>query len=214
MTIAANIESIREHIGSVKLIAVSKTVDLPQVEEAAKTGVIDFGENRALELKRKQEAFPNLNWHFIGRIQTNKLKDIVGCATLIHSISSIHAIEATDREAKKLKITQDILFQVNVSGEVSKDGFVEDELPSALASLENFENVSVKGLMTMAPISDPTAAKQCFEALALLKEKLEKFNGLSGRIQLKELSMGMSQDYPIAIQAGATMIRVGSSIFT
>ena len=213
MTIATNIESIRPHIGDVKLIAVSKTVDLPQVEEAANAGITDFGENRAPELKRKQEAFPNLNWHFIGRIQTNKLKDIVGRAKLIHSISSIHAIEATDKEAKKLGLTQDILFQVNVSGEPSKDGFAPSELPLAFASLEDNKHICVRGLMTMAPISDPEGAKQCFETLAQLKEKLGVFNGLSGRIRLNELSMGMSQDYSIAIKAGATMIRVGSSIF-
>lgn len=211
--IAAALENGIDPDADVLLMAVSKTVGLDEVAEAIAAGIHDFGENRAAELKRKQEAYPEENWHFIGRIQTNKLKDIVGRSRLIHSVSSTHALDAIEKQAAKLDIVQEVLLEVNVSGEESKDGFTADELGGALEHASTLAHVSVRGLMTMAPFGDTGIARQVFEGLRSIRDAHAASVKVCDNITLNELSMGMTQDYREAVQEGATIVRLGRSIF-
>ncbi|MGI6220369.1 MAG: YggS family pyridoxal phosphate-dependent enzyme [Coriobacteriales bacterium] len=222
--IAAHIAAARDDIASalaestdpardVLLIAVSKTVGLEEVAEAIAAGVHDFGENRTAELKRKQEAYPEENWHFIGRIQTNKLKDVVGRACLIHSVASLHALDAIEKQAAKLDIVQPVLLEVNVSGEESKDGFAPAELDGALEHASGLSHVRVDGLMTMAPLGDTETARTVFENLREMRDKRAARFKVCNNIGLNELSMGMTQDFREAVREGATMVRLGRSIF-
>ncbi len=202
---------------SVTLMAVSKTVGLGDVQAAIEAGVHDFGENRTAEFKRKHDAYPDQNWHFIGRIQTNKLKDVVGRACMIHSVASVHAAQAINKIAAKQDIVQPILLEVNVSGEESKDGFSPDEIANAIEQCAAFNNVEVRGLMTMAPLGELDTAKRVFKRLYQIEEELKvSYNSNDcnfKNIALDELSMGMTQDFIEAVQEGSTIVRLGRSIF-
>lgn len=197
----------------VLLMAVSKTVGTDEVAAAIEAGVHDFGENRTSELKLKSEAFPGENWHFIGRIQTNKLKDVVGRACLIHSVASLHALDAIEKQAAKIGVVQPVLLEVNVSGEESKDGFAEEELEGALAHASGLGHVEVRGLMTMAPLGEIDTARRVFGRLREIRDKTNVIFDYSGNIALTELSMGMTQDFVEAVHEGSTMVRLGRSIF-
>jgi len=224
MSIGDNIAGIRQEIADacqrsgrnpaeVRLVAVSKTVGLSEVASAIAAGQHDFGENRSSLLLEKSAAYPGERWHFIGRIQTNKLKDIVGRACLIHSLASERALIAVDRRAELAGISQDVLLEVNVSGELSKDGLAPDEVDALLHSAASMAHVRVQGLMTMAPLGDLAAARKAFAALHQLRDGLAAAYNSCDNICLKELSMGMSDDYPIAVEEGATIIRVGRSVW-
>ena len=210
------IDAARRRAGrddEVLLVAVSKTVDLPEVERAIEAGVHDFGENRTSELVRKAAAFPEQNWHFIGRIQTNKLKDVVGTACLIHSVASRHALEHIQKHASRLGIVQPVLLEVNVSGEESKDGFAPDGLLDALRFSEQLDAVEVRGLMTMAPLGSPEVARGVFANLRELRDTYKVYFEKSGNVHLEHLSMGMTQDFEEAVEEGATIVRLGRSVF-
>jgi len=197
----------------VKLVCVSKTVGPDTVGEALASGMRVFGENRAQDFDVKQARFPDAEWHFIGRIQTNKLKLVVGRAALIHSVSSVHALQAIERLASRADIVQDVLFEVNASGEESKDGFSPDDLPSAFDAMVDCTHVRACGLMTMAPHGDSMRARESFGRLRALRATYgARYEG-AANIVMKELSMGMSEDYGIALEEGATIIRLGRSIF-
>ncbi len=221
--IAQHIEDARKRIAQtlaetgsdrdVLLMAVSKTVGLEEVRAAIDAGVHDFGENRAAELKRKHDAYPEENWHFIGRIQTNKLKDVVGRACLIHSVASVHAAEAIDKIAAKMQIVQPVLLEVNVSGEESKDGFAPEELAEALERCSKLEHVEVRGLMTMAPLGELDTARHVFGRLREIEAELKVTYSKNDNVALCELSMGMTQDFEDAVREGSTIVRLGRSIF-
>ncbi len=198
----------------VLLLAVSKTVDLDQVELAIEAGCCAFGENRPDELIRKQAAFPSEHWHFIGNIQSRRIKDIVGVADLIHSVCKLEHLAKIDAAAKAKGIRQAILLEVNVSGEESKSGFSPERMHQVVRSCAALENIELKGLMTMAPRSDEDAIETTFGGLAKLKEELNSFIKENGwDISLSELSMGMTEDWPRAVHYGSTIIRVGRAIF-
>ncbi|MBM7558875.1 YggS family pyridoxal phosphate-dependent enzyme [Marinitoga litoralis] len=193
------------------LIAVSKTFPIEYIKEAYDFGIRDFAENKAQELRYKAQELSDLdiNWHFIGRIQTNKIKYIVPVAKYIHSVYREKEIEEIDKVAKKYNKIQKILIELNVSGEESKGGITENELKDLLEFSKQFENVQVVGLMTMAPYTDnEEIIRNVFLKLKSLRDEYIKYYP-----NLKELSMGMSNDYHIAIEAGSTMLRIGSSIF-
>ncbi len=222
--ITSHIEQAREGIAqslaksddpsrSVLLMAVSKTVGIEEVQAAIDAGVHDFGENRAQELQKKSAAYPNENWHFIGRIQTNKLKEIVGTACMIHSVSSIHVLDAIQKQAAKKDVVQKVLIEVNVSGEESKDGFVEADVEDALEHATELPNVEVCGFMTMAPLGELDVARQVFRRLREIRDKYKVLFVNSDNVKLTELSMGMTQDYTEAVEEGATVVRLGRSIF-
>ena len=195
----------------ITLVAVSKTEPLRYIEELLSYGVRDFGENKAQEFRDKYNLLNNgINWHFIGHLQKNKIKYVVGKAELIHSVDSIDIAEAVNKKAVDLSVSQNILLEVNTSGEDSKFGIRNEKDLFEIASFcKNASNINLLGLMTMAPFTkDEPAIRKSFSALRNMKEKLNE-QGFG----LTELSMGMTNDYEIAVEEGATILRVGTAIF-
>lgn len=199
---------------SVRLIAVSKTVGLPQVSEAISLGQTDFGENRTKLFKEKYEAFPQANWHFIGRLQSNKAHEVVGKSYLIHSLDRMSLLYAIEKSASKLNIVQDVLLEVNISGEESKAGLIPEDVPPFIEELYKCKHVRCLGMMTMAPLGDITIARKTFAGLRKLAQEMKARYEERGTISFDELSMGMSNDYTVAIREGATMVRIGRKIFS
>jgi pyridoxal phosphate enzyme (YggS family) len=199
------------HPDDVTIVAVTKTVGIPEVRAAIVAGVSDFGENRAQEFVGKYGLFPGVRWHFIGTLQTNKVKDVVGRAYLIHSVDSLHLLRAIDRRASESGVIQDVLLQVNISGEDAKHGFCPEDVRDALEAASDMESVTVRGLMTMAPLGRAEDARWVFRRLRELAESLSALR-LNG-VELDELSMGMTSDFRVAVEEGATIVRVGRAIF-
>ena len=190
---------------NVLLIAVSKTRTAEEIAEAVSAGCRDFGENKAQEMSKKYELFPELNWHFIGRLQKNKVKYIVGKSCLIHSVDSIDLANEIEKRAKAAGVIQDILIQVNAAGEVQKGGVSLKDAGMLLNYIsENCPSVRVRGFMEIAPeTDDPENVRVYFKQVCDL---FKEYN-------MDILSMGMSGDYKVAIEEGATCIRIGSAIF-
>ena len=198
----------------VLLLAVSKTVDLDQVAEAIAGGARAFGENRPDELLRKQAAFPEMNWHFIGNIQSRRIPDIVSAADLIHSVSKPEHLPKIDKAAHAHGKIQDVLLEVNVSGEASKSGLRPEEVLGVIEQAADLPAVRIRGLMTMAPRADEEAIEETFGGLARLREELQAQLDSEGvAVTLSDISMGMTEDWPQAIEDGTTMVRVGRAIF-
>lgn len=197
----------------VTLIAVSKTKPEYMVEEAYSTGQRDFGENKVQELTRKKEILPgDIRWHLIGHLQTNKVRQVVGKACLIHSVDSLHLAETISREAGKKGIDVPVLVEVNVAEEETKFGVTSEETIALVESIAALPNLTVKGLMTIAPfVSDPEDNRPVFQKLRQLSVDIAAKN--INNVTMSVLSMGMTNDYEVAIEEGATMIRVGTGIF-
>ena len=197
----------------VTLIAVSKTKPTSMIEELLPLGVVDFGENKVQELTAKEEALPSgLHWHMIGHLQRNKVKYIVDKAYLIHSVDSLRLAEAVSQEAVKKGVTANILIEVNVAGEDSKFGVAPEETAALAEAISKLPNIAVKGLMTIAPfVENAEENREVFRNLRKLSVDIEekKFNNVTMAV----LSMGMTGDYEVAIEEGATMVRVGTGIF-
>lgn len=213
---ADNLNRIRESLGArpVKLIAVTKYVGMDGLAEAIASGVTEFGENKIQDALVKQEhlagAGKKVNWHFIGHLQTNKVKKAVGKFALIHSVDSFRLAEEISRTAEKLSIVQPVLLQVKILPDPGKSGFTPDELRNAVPELMALRGITMEGLMTITPLSeDPMVWRNCFNGLKALRDELNQKHGLA----LKELSMGMSQDWKEAVNCGATMVRLGRAIF-
>lgn len=199
---------------SVLLCAASKTQTAATVALAAELPIDIFGENRVQELVEKQEAgaYKSTPLHFIGHLQTNKVRQVVGTASLLHSIDSEKLMRAVEKEAARQNIVQDILLEVNLAGEESKSGVLPEALPHLAALSEELLHLRVLGLMCVPPrTADKDAQHKAFETMRLLSEKLSDM-GLS-RLEMRHLSMGMSGDFEAAIEEGSTIIRVGTSIF-
>lgn len=217
MSVAANLARIREKLkgANVTLIAVSKYASLEQVIEVCKNGVTEFGESRVQDALDKQEQMPpdmaqHIRWHFIGHLQTNKIKKIVGRFALIHSVDSMRLAKELNAAAEKSSTVQPVLLQVKVVEDPGKSGFSPQELRDVFSELKTFSALRIDGLMTMAPlVDDEEIWKQCFNGLRILRDELQE----SFDIKLRELSMGMSDDWEVAVTCGATMIRIGRSIF-
>lgn len=198
----------------VLLLAVSKTVDLDQVQEAIEGGAHAFGENRPDELLRKSAAFPDQSWHFIGNIQSRRIADIVSAADLIHSVSKAEHLAKIDKAAAKIDKVQPVLLEVNVSGEASKSGFHPSEVLSIIEEAASLPAVRIQGLMTMAPRADEEAIEASFSGLARLRDELQRQLDDKGiDVTLSDISMGMTEDWPQAIERGTTIVRVGRAIF-
>ena len=197
----------------VTLIAVSKTKPMSMIEELLPLGVVDFGENKVQELTAKEEALPSgIHWHMIGHLQRNKVKYIVDKACLIHSVDSLRLAETVSQEAEKKGVTANILIEVNVAGEDSKFGVSPDETAALAEAISKLPNIAVKGLMTIAPfVENAEENREVFRNLRKLSVDIEekKFNNVTMAV----LSMGMTGDYEVAIEEGATMVRVGTGIF-
>jgi len=195
----------------IKLIAVSKNFGVAHIKEAFAAGQIDFGENRPQELDGKAKLIDEkICWHFIGNLQRNKVKYVVKWAEFIHSVNSLSLAEEINKRAKKLCKIQKVFVEVNTSEESTKQGLADElEIETLVYKIKEMKNLKLTGLMTMAPFTDDeNKIRKSFKFLRMLKDKFVK-NG----VELKHLSMGMSADYKIAIEEGATMLRIGSAIF-
>lgn len=195
----------------IRIIAVSKNTGVGLINEAIAAGLKDLGENKAQEFSEKFPLFSeDLNWHFIGHLQRNKVKNVVGKACFIHSVDSVKLAKEINEQAAKLGIVQRILIEVKTSGEAEKFGLTNYSEVIELAQFcSSSANLKLVGLMTMAPFTDEEKiVAKCFSDLRKLKEELNN----SG-FNINELSMGMTNDYEIAIKEGATMLRLGTAIF-
>lgn len=197
----------------ITLIAVSKTKPVSMLQEIYELGIRDFGENKVQELSEKHPQMPkDLNWHLIGHLQTNKVKQVIDKACLIHSVDSIRLAEAIEKEASKRNLMINVLLEVNVAEEESKFGFKVDEVKKAIHQIATFPHVRIKGLMTIAPfVENPEENRSIFAHLKKLSVDIAAEN--IDNVSVDILSMGMTNDYQIAIEEGATMIRVGTGIF-
>ncbi len=197
----------------VTLIAVSKTYPIENIEEAIECGYRNFGENHVQELVSKYENVSTpVNWHLIGHLQTNKVKYIVDKVALIHSVDSVKLAKEIEKQAAKHDIVVNILLEVNVANEESKYGFKVDEVMDAVKEISMMPHIRVKGLMTVAPfVANPEENRGIFRQLFDLSVDIQKQK--LDNIDIDTLSMGMSNDYEVAIEEGATMVRVGTAIF-
>ena len=200
----------------VTLVAVSKTKPISDLQEAYDAGQRSFGENYPQEMRDKHEALPaDIQWHFIGHLQTNKIKYIITYVTLIHSIDTANLLEAVNKEAKKHNRVVDCLLQFHIALEQTKFGLDLDEARQLLDSeaFKEMQNVRICGVMGMGTFTDDMEeVRKEFKHLKSIFDTLKK-DYFADQPQFKEISMGMSEDYPIAIEEGATLIRVGSKIF-
>ena len=224
MSVAENLKTIRERVDAaceragrrpeeVALIAVSKTKPLSMLQEAYEAGARDFGENKVQEILEKYPEMPeDARFHMIGHLQTNKVKQVVGKAVLIHSVDSLHLAEKIEQEAAKRDLTADILLEVNVAREESKFGLMLEEVIPLLEEVKNLPHVRVRGLMTIAPnVENPEENRKHFKKLYQLYVDIKSKNIDNGTMSV--LSMGMTGDFEVAVEEGATMIRVGTGIF-
>ncbi|MBR5535267.1 MAG: YggS family pyridoxal phosphate-dependent enzyme [Clostridia bacterium] len=206
------IEKAKKRAGredGVTLIAVTKTHGVDLIREAYDHGCSTFGENRVQEMMDKFDSFPEASWHLIGHLQKNKAKYVVGKAELIHSVDSFELAEEINRIAQKKNVIQDVLLEVNISGEISKYGLTTDEIKDIIIKIRELAFIRVRGFMTMAPKCDePEMVRWVFKKARELFDFYRKDN-----VDFDTLSMGMSGDYTVAVEEGATMVRVGSLIF-
>ena len=225
MSIAENVAAIRRELEKaalaagrdpreIQLCAATKMNDAEAVRQAIAAGVDCCGENRVQELTQKlaQHAYDGAPVHFIGHLQTNKVKQVVGKVALIQSVDSLRLLSAIDAEARKQGIVQDILLEINIGQEESKSGFREEEILPLLEKIGDFSNICVKGLMAIPPISQNSGDNlKYFQKISHLSVdiKAKKYDNVT----VKCLSMGMSGDYQDAIRCGSTMIRIGTAIF-
>lgn len=213
LRINAAAETAGRDTSSLRLVAVSKTRPATDVVEAFAAGQTVFGENYVQEFTAKSvEVKEPVEWHFIGHLQSNKVKYIAGLVTLIHSVDRLSLAQEISRQWGRLGRCCDILLQVNISGEPSKSGTTETEALQLVRAMALLPHIRVRGLMTMPPFfDDPEAARPFFAALRALSQTIAAEN-IPG-VVMEELSMGMSGDFEAAIQEGATLVRVGTSIF-
>lgn len=211
--IAAACEKAGRQRSEVTLIAVSKTKPVELIRDAIDYGMKDFGENKVQEMCDKMEIISEkLNWHMIGHLQRNKVKYIVDKAYLIHSVDSLRLAEQINSEAEKKNVICNILIEVNIAGEESKFGVAKDEVKPLLEAIKNLKHVHVKGLMTIAPfVDDAEDNRKYFREMHKLFIDMRQEN--TDNVSMEVLSMGMTGDYQVAIEEGATMVRVGTGIF-
>ena len=215
--VKANIEAACKRVGSepkdVRLVAVSKTKQIYLIEEAIEAGQDTFGENKVHEMCDKMEVLPdNIKWHMIGHLQRNKVKYIAGKVELIHSVDSIRLAKQISDEAQKQSIEIPVLLEVNVAREESKFGFFTEETEDACREISKMPGIRVKGLMTSAPfVENAEDNRKYFKKLYELAVDIQSKN--IDNISMRELSMGMTGDYVVAVEEGATIVRVGTGIF-
>lgn len=215
MNIEDNVKNFLQEIPEdVVLVAITKTVDVEKIKQAIKSGITQIGENKVQEALSKYSDLKefNLKWHLVGSLQTNKVKKAVQIFDLIHSVDTLKLAEVINKEALNINKMQDVLLQVNVSKEETKSGFDIDNIFDFLPEISKLQNIKVRGLMTIANNTlDESQIRLCFRKLKNLEEEINKkafFND-----KLTELSMGMTNDFKIAIEEGSSIIRLGRAIF-
>ena len=206
-------EKVGRDVNEVTLIAVSKTKPYTAIEEALPTGVKDYGENKVQELCDKYEILPkDIKWHMIGHLQRNKVKYLVGKTSLIHSVDSIRLAEQIEKEYAKADEIANILIEVNMAQEESKFGITSEETEQLVREIAKFPHIRIKGLMTIAPYTDnPESNRVYFRNMKKLSVDIENKN--IDNVSMSVLSMGMTGDYQVAVEEGATLVRVGTGIF-
>lgn len=222
--IRKNIENIKDRMqkaaaksgrnpDDIKLLAVTKTVGTDKIQEAIEQGILDLGENRVQELSKKYDIIDSkYNWHLIGHLQTNKVKYIVDKVAMIHSVDRVELAEEIQKRAAQIGKTVDVLIQVNVSGEESKFGIAPEHTKDMVRNISGMKNIKVKGLMTIAPyVEDPEEIRFVFKELKKIFIDIQQEN--IDNIDMSFLSMGMSNDFEIAIEEGANIIRIGTLLF-
>jgi pyridoxal phosphate enzyme (YggS family) len=195
----------------VTLVAVTKTVTSEVAAILPELGVLDLGESRPQELWRKAAAIPSARWHMIGHLQRNKIERTLPLVKLIHSVDSLHRLQAIEEEAAKRGLQPAVLLEVNVSGETTKQGLAPEELPGLMPYVAGLKQVRVAGLMTMAPLAEDL--EQTRPVFAGLRKLRDQFRDAVAGQAITELSMGMSNDYEIAVEEGATLVRIGTALF-
>ena len=198
----------------VTLVAISKTFPATAIEDAVIAGASDIGENYVQELLQKKEALSErlVRWHFVGHLQSNKVKYIAEWIHLIHSVDSVSVAREIDKGAQHAHRTIEVLIEVNTTGEQTKYGLTPDTAIGFVKSLSDLEHVRIAGLMTIGPfLPDPEASRPMFRTLRLLKEEISLLH--QSNVQMNHLSMGMTGDFEVAIEEGATLIRIGTAIF-
>ena len=201
-------------VDDVRLVAVTKTVDIDLAQALIDLGQTDLGENRVQELLRKDGALADadVTWHMIGHLQTNKVRKVLGVCQCIHAVDSLHLAQEVSRRAAALDVVPEILLEVNVSGEEAKFGLTPEETRDVAAEVAELPNLKLAGLMTMAPfVDDAESVRPVFVRLRELCDAIADLK-LPG-VTMTHLSMGMTQDYTIAVEEGATLVRVGSALF-
>lgn len=225
MSIAGNINDVKSNIAraaadypefsapEVQLIAVTKTLGIEPIREAYDCGQRDFGENRVQEILEKYPEFPkDVRWHLIGHLQTNKVKYIVDKVHMIHSLDSLKLAEEIEKRAAAIDRVIPCLIQVNIADEDTKFGLQKYDTIDFVKEMVRFPHIAVEGLMTIGPhVTDEEQIRTVFQELRQLKEEITTL--ALPAVKMRELSMGMSSDYPVAVREGATMVRVGTTIF-
>ena len=212
-----NIKQACEKVGrnpeEVTLIAVSKTKPYTAIEEALPSGILDYGENKVQEMCEKMEILPkDIHWHMIGHLQTNKVKYIVGKTALIHSVDSLHLAKEIEKQAAKNNVIVPILIEVNIAEEESKFGIHKEETIALVREVAQMQHVHIRGLMTIAPyVENPEDNRPYFKGIRQLSVDIKQEN--IDNVDMDVLSMGMTGDYMVAIEEGATLVRVGTGIF-
>ena len=210
--ISAACQRSRRDRSAVTLVTVTKTIPIDLAAILPELELLDLGENRPQELWRKAAALPkNVRWHLIGHLQRNKIEQTLPLVNLMHSIDSVRLLQALDQEAGKQQRTPEVLLEVNVSGEGSKQGFAPGEVADLTSTLQALRHVRIGGLMTMAPLQPPEQCRPLFAALRRLRDQLRE--RLTQRHDVRHLSMGMSNDFEVAIEEGATFVRLGTVLF-
>ena len=205
------VKEILKDVSPAKLVAATKYVDEKEIEELEKCGCFYFGENRVQAFMDKYEKYHGQgHWHFIGTLQKNKVKYIIDKVDLIHSVNDYGLIDELEKQASKRDIEVHILLQVNIAREESKHGFDEDDMDNVMVYLKNCPHLIVDGLMMMAPNIEVEDTRIYFQKT---KQLLDRLKNAYPQYPLKELSMGMSQDYKVALEEGATIVRIGRALF-
>ena len=211
MRIDENIKVLLKELGIAKLVCVTKTIDPERINESIRAGATIIGENRVQEFEDKYDEILHCEKHLIGHLQTNKVKKAVNLFDVIQSVDSLKLIQEIDRKSESIDKVQKVFLQINIGNEPQKFGFVSDEIGQVITDIHSLKNVHVKGLMCIPPFVSPDQTRLYFKRMKTLFDEMKQ--EVQDNINIQELSMGMSNDYRIAIEEGATMVRVGSAIF-
>jgi pyridoxal phosphate enzyme, YggS family len=214
MTVDENIKTILKELGNTKLVCVTKTVDPFNINEAIKAGAVIIGENRVQEFEDKYDEVLPVERHLIGHLQRNKVKKAVELFDVIQSVDSMKVIQEIDKKAQDIGKIQKVFLQVNIGNEPQKYGFGLEEIRQVITDIRSLRNIMVTGLMCIPPYVPPEQSRHYFKRMKALFDELKReYQDKEDNIDIRELSMGMSGDYRVAIEEGATMVRIGSAIF-
>jgi len=213
MTIDQIIKGILNELEDTKLVCVTKTIDAERINESIRAGATIIGENRVQEFEDKSENILPCERHLIGHLQSNKVKKAVQLFDLIESVDSLKLLRDIDKKAKAIDKAQKVLLQVNIGNEEQKFGFEKDKIEQVFTNIDSLKNIQIKGLMCIPPFVSAEQTRSYFREMKVLFDTLKEDCKEINNVHMQELSMGMSGDYKIAIEEGATMVRVGSAIF-